>query len=84
MDGDAQGAQVVHAQHAAYHIPAQVIEDQHLPYGLAVCIQYLGGGRECAVRSRIVLGVARLLKVVVEVQDALDRGFNQSILRDHI
>lgn len=67
MHGDAHGAQVAHAQHTADDIPAEVVEDEDLPDGVAVGIED-GPDRRQAVRvGVVVLALDRL----VEVEDLL-------------
>jgi hypothetical protein len=72
MYGDAAGAQVVDAHDTAYDVPAKVVEDEDLPYGLAVVVDDGRSFREEAVGLVGAMVVRRLDDVFVEVEDLLD------------
>lgn len=78
MNRNSPRAKVVNSQHAADNIAAHVIKDQHLPYGVAILVQYGGGVRNEAVRSSIMVGVASGLDIMVQVQNLLNRSYRNS------
>lgn len=50
MNGDAKVPQVLDAEHGRDDIAAQIVKDQHLPYGLAVLAEErLRGGDDGAI-----------------------------------
>ena len=73
-------SQIVHSEHAADDISSEVVEDQHLPYRLAVRVEDWGRLRDQAVCGRrFVPEVAIFGRDVVEVEDALDRRYASSV-----
>lgn len=70
MDGNAASSQVAHAEDCTYHISAQVIEHQDLPYRPAVRICEGGViGSDAAVGAILVIARGRLF--LVEIEDFL-------------
>jgi hypothetical protein len=72
MYGDPAGAQVVDPHDATYDVAPEVVEDENLPYGLAVIVN---DGRSIwkeAIGLVSVLVVVRLGDVSIQVQDLLD------------
>lgn len=68
VHGNAHGAQVAHPQDAADNISTQVVEDEDLPDGISVGIEYRTHGRQT-----IRVGIVALIlgNVLVEVEDLL-------------
>lgn len=70
---NAPRSEVTDAEHAADDVPAQIIKDQDLPYGIAIGVQDRSGLGRNAVRGRpVVEPVIVLGRLMVEVQDLLD------------
>lgn len=73
MYGHSPSAKIADPQDAAYDIPAEVVEDQDLPNGLAILVQY----RRRLVSEAIGVGCvvsrdAILILSVIEVEDLFD------------
>ena len=56
MDRNTPCSKIVHSQHTADDIPTHVIEDQHLPDGVAILIQDRGGVGDKVTLTRWVMG----------------------------
>lgn len=82
---DAPASQVIDPQHTAYDISTEVVEDEDLPYRLAVCVEDRGRLRYQSVCCRrLMLKLGRILRDVVEVEYPLDRCYNRSGLCDRL
>lgn len=81
MYRDPPSSQIVYPQDAAYDIPPECIEHEHLPYWLAVGVEdWCRLWDQTVARAGFVMQL-RLLRYVIEVEDALDRGYEgQSVI----
>jgi hypothetical protein len=71
---DSPCAQIVHAQYAANHIATKIIEDEHLPYGLAFRVEDGRSMWDEAIGGCCVVVELGFLRDVVQVENALDGG----------
>jgi hypothetical protein len=74
VDRDAHRSQVAHPQHAANHVPPEVVKDEHLPYRLAIVVDDRRAGSNETSRARCLVLVDGV-KVAVEIEDPLDRDW---------
>lgn len=75
MNRDTPRSEVVNPQHTADDVSAHVVEHKDLPYRLAILVQYGGGVRNEAVGGgRIMVRLCRMVGIMVQVEDLLDRG----------
>ena len=65
MDGHPPRPQVVHTQHAANDISAQIIKDQHFPNRIAILVQNWCRLRDQALGGCIMMSFFREGRIVV-------------------
>lgn len=72
MNCDSPSSEVIDPQHAADDISSHIIKHQDLPDRIAILVQYRGGNE--ALRGRIVVGVFRGLRFMVQVENLVNGG----------
>ena len=75
MYSDTPAAKVANTEHATNHVSPQIVEDEDLPYWLAICIQHGSRLWYYAVgRGGIVGKVGGICGGVIKVEYALNRS----------